>query len=201
MRDISIALFCLALTASPTAVSAQQVGQLIAADPVVDTPGGMQAWRIRYWTSDGSGRPREVTGMVVAPREAIPATPRNVLAWTHGAWGVASKCAPSLSLDKFWTVSPGLLGVRRGYVVVAPDYPGLGSAGVHPFLVGEDTGRSTLDAVRAARSIPGAAAASGLPFGANRRVVMRHCGRRRSRRDMRPISPWSGLRRRHRRPT
>lgn len=147
---------CVSLIAAP--VSARQAGQLIAADPVVDTPGGMQAWRIRYWTSDASGRPREVTGMVVAPREAIPARPRDVLAWTHGAWGVANKCAPSLSLDKFWTVSPGLQGVRRGYVVVAPDYPGLGSAGAHPFLVGEDTGRSTLDAVRATRSIPGAAA-------------------------------------------
>lgn len=142
--------------ASP--VAAQRAGALIAAQPVVDTPAGMQAWRVRYWTSDGAGRPRQATGMVVAPREAIPREPRDVLAWTHGAWGVAGKCAPSLNLAKFWTVSPGLQGVRKGYVVVAPDYPGLGSAGVHPFLVGEDTGRSVLDAVRAARQITGAAA-------------------------------------------
>jgi acetyl esterase/lipase len=42
--------------------------------------------------------------------------------------------------------------------VVAPDYPGLGSPGVHPFLVGTVTGRSVLDAVRAAQRIPGAGA-------------------------------------------
>jgi acetyl esterase/lipase len=48
--------------------------------------------------------------------------------------------------------------VRSGNVVVAPDYPGLGSAGVHPYLVGVPTARSTLDAVRAARQISGAAA-------------------------------------------
>ena len=81
VRSVLTTVTSLSLLAAPTVVSAQQAGQLIAAEPVVDTPGGMQAWRIRYWTSDGSGRPREVTGIVVAPREAIPARPRDVLAW------------------------------------------------------------------------------------------------------------------------
>jgi acetyl esterase/lipase len=139
------------------AAFAQRPGELISADPVVDAPDGMQAWRIAYWTSNGRGAPIRVTGMVVAPREAIPPKPRDVLAWTHGTSGVATRCAPSLS-PVFWIHSPGLEGVRKGYVVVAPDYPGLGSAGVHPYLVGPDTGRSVLDAVRAARSISGAAA-------------------------------------------
>ena len=157
MRHVLSAATSLSLILAPSAAVAQQAGQLIAADPVVDTPGGMQAWRVRYWTSDGSGRPREVTGMVVAPREAISRQPRNVLAWTHGTSGVAKRCAMSTN-PQFWAVTPGLAAVRQGYVVVAPDYPGLGSAGVHPYLVGQDTGRSVLDAVRAARSIPGAAA-------------------------------------------
>ena len=149
-------IFGLLLLSLGSAATAQRPGTLISADPVVDTPGGMQAWKIRYWTSDGSGRPREVTGMVVAPREAIPTRPRNVLAWTHGTSGVATRCAMSTN-PLFWTVTPGLAAVRQGYVVVAPDYPGLGSGGVHPYLVGQDTGRSVLDAVRAARSISGAA--------------------------------------------
>ena len=153
-----VALAALISTAAWPA-SAQQAGMLISADPVVQTPGGMQAWRVAYWTADGNGRARRATGMVVAPREAVPARPRNVLAWTHGTWGVASRCAPSLS-PNFWNVTPALDAVRDGYVVVAPDYPGLGSDGVHPFLVGIDTGRSVLDAVRAARHIPGAASAS-----------------------------------------
>ena len=157
MRHVLIAATSLSLIAAPSAAVAQQAGQLIAADPVVDTPGGMQAWRIRYWTSDGSNRPREVTGMVVAPREAIPARPRNVIAWTHGTWGISSKCAPSLSAN-FWKVTPALDAVARGDVVVAPDYPGLGSTGMHPFLAGSDTARSVIDAVRAARQIAGAAA-------------------------------------------
>ena len=146
---------CLALIAVPA--TAQRAGELIAADSVVETPAGMQAWRIQYWTRTDRDQAIRATGMVVAPREAIPARPRDVVAWTHGTWGVATRCAPSLSAN-FWKVTPGLDAVKTGHVVVAPDYPGLGSGGVHPFLVGVDTGRSVLDAVRAARSIAGAAA-------------------------------------------
>ncbi len=141
----------------PAPALAQRAGQLIAATPVIETPVGMQAWRVTYWTTTGAGKPRRVTGMVVGPREALPAAPRRVLAWTHGTWGVAMRCAPSLSAN-FWTVTAALDAVRAGYVVVAPDYPGLGSAGGHPFLIGEDTARATLDAVRAAAAISGAAA-------------------------------------------
>jgi pimeloyl-ACP methyl ester carboxylesterase len=81
-----------------------------------------------------------------------------VIAWTHGTWGVAERCAPSLS-PSFWTSTPGLAEtVRAGYVVVAPDYIGLGSPGPHPLLVGPPTAHAVLDAVRAASGIPGAAA-------------------------------------------
>jgi pimeloyl-ACP methyl ester carboxylesterase len=135
---------------------AQQAGQLISADPVTETPAGMQAWRISYWTTTGKSAPIRATGMLIAPREASTRA-RPVLAWTHGAWGVAQKCAPSLS-SNFWKYTAGIQAVSRGYTVVAPDYPGLGIEGVHGFLVGPDTARSVLDAVRAAGQVPGAAA-------------------------------------------
>lgn len=137
--------------------AAQAPGQLLSAEPVVDTPAGMQAWRVRYLTRDDRGAARQVTGMVVAPREAAPARSRPVIAWAHGTSGIANQCAPSM-MPAFWTSTPALEAVRRGYVVVAPDYPGLGSPGVHPYLVGTATARSVLDAVRSARAIAGAAA-------------------------------------------
>lgn len=151
----------LPVTLLASAAPAQVPGQLLSAEPVVETPSGMQAWRIRYMTRDDRLGPRQVTGMVVAPREAVPLRPRRVIAWTHGTWGIASQCAPSLS-PRFFGLTPALDAVRRGYVVVAPDYPGLGSAGPHPFLVGTATARSVLDAVRAARRIPGAAAGNAI---------------------------------------
>ena len=153
---VGLALLLLSLAAT---ASARAPGQLIAADPVVDTPAGTQAWKVRYLTRDDRGAVRTVTGMVVAPREAIPRQPRPVIAWAHGTWGTAEKCAPSLSARFFQTL-PALDAVRRGYVVVAPDYQGLGSPGPHPYLVGTVTARSILDAVRAAQGIAGAAAGS-----------------------------------------
>jgi acetyl esterase/lipase len=157
---LASAFAVLLLAAITSAAWAQSAGTLVSADPMRDAPAGVQAWKIRYRTTLQDGRPLDVTGVVAAPREAMPPRPRRVIAWTHGAWGVAEKCAPSLNAQ-FLTISPALGEmVRRGYVVVAPDYPGLDSAVQHGFLVGRETAQSVLDAVRAARSIPGAAAGS-----------------------------------------
>jgi len=147
----------LAMILSPTAV-AQRAGSLIAAEPVTSAPPTMKAWRVRYWTTDERDRPIEVSGMVIAPNAPASTGPRRVIAWTHGLIGIASRCAPSIG-DGNFSVIPALNdAIARGYVVVAPDYPGLGSAGVHPVLVGVSEGRSVLDGVRAARGIPTAGA-------------------------------------------
>lgn len=159
MRHLLATVLLTILSALPLPAAAQQAGRLISAEPIQDTPAGVQAWRVQYWTTNQSGKPFQVTGIVAAPREAIPPRPRRVIAWTHGAWGVAEKCAPSLS-PNFFDVTAGIDAVRAGYVVVAPDYIGLGNPTMHPILVGTDTANSVLDAVRAAREISGAAAGS-----------------------------------------
>lgn len=160
MRHLFTAAMIFILSSLSLPVAAQQAGTLVSAEPVRDTPPGMQAWRVLYWTSNQDGVMQQVSGMVVAPREAAPAQPRRVIAWAHGTWGVVEKCAPSNSPD-FFAATPALEAmIRTGYVVVAPDYPGLGSSMPHPYLVGVDTARSVLDAVRSARGISGAAAGS-----------------------------------------
>ncbi|NIJ36677.1 acetyl esterase/lipase [Sphingopyxis panaciterrae] len=159
MRHLFAAILLAILSMLALPVAAQPSHYLISAQPMTDTPSGVQAWRMQYWTTNGSGQRFAVTGIVAAPMEAIPPRPRRVIAWTHGAWGVAEKCAPSLS-PNFFEYSAGMDAVRSGYVVVAPDYIGLASPTMHPFLVGTDTAYAVLDAVRAAREIPGAAAGS-----------------------------------------
>lgn len=150
MLAVLLALFC------SQAALAQRAGTLITAEPVASAPPAMKAWRVRYWTTDERNQPIQVSGMVIAPSAAATAGPRRVIAWTHGLIGIASRCAPSIGNGNF-TVIPGLNdAIARGYVVVAPDYPGLGSDGVHPVLVGVSEGRSVLDGVRAARGIPDA---------------------------------------------
>src|SRR3546814_11662324 len=76
-----------------------------------DAPSGRQAWRVQYWTTNGSGQRFAVTGIVAASMEAIPPRPRRVIALTHGAWGVAEKCAPSPRPD-FFPYSAGMDAVR-----------------------------------------------------------------------------------------
>lgn len=151
-------LLALAALITGQAASAESgpPGTLLNAEPVAGGPSGAKSWRIRYVSSDDQGRPVEVTGMVVAPR-GDSAGQRPVLAWTHGTWGITERCAPSLSAN-FYKATPAIAAVERGYVVVAPDYQGLASAGPHPFLVGPPAARNTLDAVRAAQQIAGAGA-------------------------------------------
>ena len=159
MRHFYAAILLAILSALTVPAAAQPSRYLISAEPMTEAPPGVQAWRVQYWTTNASGARFAVTGIVAAPMEAIPPRPRRVIAWTHGAWGVAEKCAPSLS-PNFFAATAGMDAVRNGYVVVAPDYIGLASPTVHPFLVGADTGQAVLDGVRAAREIPGAAAGS-----------------------------------------
>src|SRR3546814_5632228 len=70
----------------------------------------------------------------------------------------------SSDLD-FFPYSAGMDAVRNGYVVGAPDYIGLASPTLHPFLVGPDTANAVLHGVRAARDIQGAAAGSNFAVG------------------------------------
>lgn len=159
MRHLLAAVLLTILVTLSLPAGAQPSRYLISAQPMVDAPPGVQAWRVQYWTTNGNGQRFAVTGIVAAPMEAIPPRPRRVIAWTHGAWGIAEKCAPSLS-PNFFAATAGMDAVRNGYVVVAPDYIGLANPTMHPFLVGADTAQSVLDGVRAAREIPGAAAGS-----------------------------------------
>lgn len=75
--------------------------------------------------------------------------------WEHGTTGVDQNCAPSILKDPF---SAGAMFIQdrvlaRGWVLVAPDYLGLGASPPHPYLVGIPEARSALDAVRAARQL------------------------------------------------
>ena len=168
MRNLLVAAASAVALLFPSALNAQRAGTLISATPAAGAPAGMQVWSIHYWSPDEQGRMQDLTGMVAAPSGTAPRSARPVLAWTHGTWGVARQCAPSLSPSFFdsnpgtapttFTATPALDAVASGYVVVAPDYPGLGSAGVHPYLGGVPAARSTLDAIRAAQAIPGAMA-------------------------------------------
>lgn len=133
-------------------------GALIRFERLPDSPADGQAYRILYFSSDSAGKLIPVSGMVVIPRSPAPAQGRPVVAWAHPTTGVQPRCAPSLSPLRFLTMAGLSDMLKRGYVVTASDYPGLGSGTVHPFLDGSSEGRAVLDSVRAAAALPGASA-------------------------------------------
>ena len=129
-------------------------GTVIRIEAFQASPRGAQAYRVLYRSVGLDGEPIAVSGTVIHPLGQPPAAGRNVVAWAHPTTGVARKCAPSLWPRMFDEI-PGLDEMlERGYVIAATDYPGLGTAGIHPYMIGESEGRAVLDAVRAAVAMP-----------------------------------------------
>jgi pimeloyl-ACP methyl ester carboxylesterase len=123
-------------------------------------PAGAQAWRILYATTRLDGTPAAASAIVMVSRGTAQA-PRPVVAWTHGTTGVAPGCAPSLLEDPFAHVPALPELIDKGWIYVATDYVGLGTAGPHPYLVGEGEARSALDSIRALRQVKGLRAGDG----------------------------------------
>jgi len=114
---------------------------------------GATAWRVLYHSESLEGDDVAVSGVIVRPAGDAPAGGFPVLSWAHGTTGTADLCAPSKAPDPRVPSLPDLLAA--GYVVAATDYEGLGTPGLHPYLVGESEGRGVLDAARAAARIDG----------------------------------------------
>ncbi|MFE9232732.1 lipase family protein [Cellulosimicrobium funkei] len=133
-------------------------GSLLRAEPFTrQIPDGASAWRILYTTTLDEGEPTVASGLVVVPDGVGTdgGAPPPVVAWAHGTTGYARGCAPSVLDEPFESGAFFLLDdvLARGWALVATDYAGLGTAGPHPYLVGQGEARSVLDAVRAARAL------------------------------------------------
>ncbi|KGN34151.1 lipase [Knoellia sinensis KCTC 19936] len=116
------------------------------------------ATRIMYKTTDGRGNDIPVTGQVVVPKTAWTGPgPRPLVAFAVGTQGVGDSCAPSKLTPKgleYETIfMAGLL--NRGYALVATDYEGLGTAGMHTYMNRETQGHAVLDSLRAAVTVAG----------------------------------------------
>lgn len=151
-------------------------GDIIRSEPLAGAPAGSEAWKVLYLSTGFDGSPTAVSGVIIAPTSSTTSgsTPgsapsgtavsagRPIVSWAHPTTGVVDSCAPS-TLSEVFELIPGLASfIEAGYVVAATDYEGLGTAGVHPYLVGESEGHAVLDAARAARNLPEAGAGDQL---------------------------------------
>lgn len=114
-------------------------------------PGAVTGTKVTYTTTGPLGRSATSTGAVFLPPGEPPPGGWPVVSWAHGTVGIADRCSPTVT---------GKVGgpylahwLSQGYAVVATDYVGLGTPGLHPYLDGPTEANSVIDMVRAARAV------------------------------------------------
>ncbi|WP_116050435.1 lipase family protein [Amycolatopsis palatopharyngis] len=122
------------------------------------------AWQVMYRSTDALGEPNAVTGTVLVPKNANPATV-PVVGFAAGTQGPAFRCAPSKMLQgQSFYEQPALNGLlRSGYAVAMTDYEGYSPEPDTSYIVGRSEGHAVLDAVRAALRLPEAGLSDQAP--------------------------------------
>ncbi|MDW8808280.1 lipase family protein [Streptomyces scabiei] len=136
------------------------------------------ATRLMYKSTDSDGRAVAVTGAYIEPSATWQGEgPRPLVAVASGTMGQGDQCAPSLALQhplisSGQTLSVGYDNVviyrllAAGAAVVVTDYVGLGATDrLHTYVNRLDEGHAVLDAVRAARALPGTSLTPGSRVG------------------------------------
>jgi acetyl esterase/lipase len=136
------------------------LGTLLQQEAIPGAPFDATAYRVLYRSTGLDGQAIAVSGLVIVPAGPVPPGGRPIVAWAHPTTGVVTRCAPSLAFFHFQQIQGLRDMVEHGFIVAATDYPGLGTEGPHPYLVGVSEARAVLDSVRAARTIAGADASS-----------------------------------------
>ena len=138
---------------TPSSIPADAPGTIIRFETMNAPFPESQAWRVLYTSIGINGEPIVVSGMVFAPTGPVPPGGRPVVSWAHPTTGLEDPCAPSRSPKPYDDVQGLADFLNLGWVVVATDYQGLGTDGMHPYLVGASEAQGTIDIVRAARNM------------------------------------------------
>jgi pimeloyl-ACP methyl ester carboxylesterase len=147
----------------PTPLPSGTRGSVIwsrALEGTMALPSAARNLLVLYRSTGDLGQPVAVSGTIAIPQGDPPAGGWPVITWTHGTTGLNPVCAPSRDTDggpehDYIATIRTLLDrfVKKGYVIVASDYQGLGVEDLHPFLQGVPTGRNALDIISAARAL------------------------------------------------
>jgi hypothetical protein len=120
---------------------------------VVPTQYGVSLYRVEYWTTAPDGRRVRASGLVAFPRaDAL----RGVVSFQHGTASERS-AAPSTPDPNNGVVAAAVFA-GHGYLLVAPDYIGLGtSTEPHPYYHTASIANAVVDLLHASREVVAAA--------------------------------------------
>jgi fermentation-respiration switch protein FrsA (DUF1100 family) len=143
----------------PKNLGSYQHGDLIWARKVANPlPQASRTWTLLYRSTSLRGKAIGVSGFVMLPKGKPPKHGWPVVSWAHGTSGIADSCAPSRNPKgpyTFYAAPQFGAWLKAGYAIANTDYEGLGTPGVHPYLVGRSEGRGVVDIVRASRQLDG----------------------------------------------
>lgn len=109
---------------------------------------GVEAYQIVYDTITARGLPAQATGAILVP--VTRSKPLPLLSYQHGTV-LKRDQVPSMENNVERLLGLGMAGT--GYLVVIPDYLGLGlSQGMHPYIHAGSEASAVVDMIRAARS-------------------------------------------------
>jgi pimeloyl-ACP methyl ester carboxylesterase len=129
-------------------------GDVLWATEVSSATNG-RIWQVLYRSSSLDGTPIAVSGWLAVPNTQRPTDGYPVVTFAHGTTGLADNCAPTRRSSPKETIALLEDFLARGFVVAATDYEGLGTPGLHQYLVGPSQTRSVLDSARAAQRFGG----------------------------------------------
>lgn len=136
-------------------VSAESpAGTLLGSARMVDTSLGVTGIRLLYTTSDEHDATITASAVLFVPASTSGAA-LPLVVWAHTELGVGQGCAPSVRGQAVGGLTQIQDLLSRGYAVLAPDNPGLGTPGASSLLIGVSEGRAILDGIRAVGQVAG----------------------------------------------
>ncbi|WP_240487075.1 lipase family protein [Actinomadura flavalba] len=124
--------------------------------------------QVLYQTQNATGERIAVSGTVLVPSAAWSGRgSRPLVSYAVGTKGLGDKCAPSYSLSRGLDYEQFAVNdlLNKGWAVAVTDMEGLGTPGVHTYMVGRSQGRAVLDIARAALRLPGTGLNAATPVG------------------------------------
>jgi hypothetical protein len=147
----------------PSPLPAGADGDVLRWRPLPAQP-GVQGYLVLYRSRSATDTPIAVSGRVLVPATAwTGAGPRPIVSVASGTRGIGDRCAPSKFQPDYEKPLFVDTMLRRGWAVAITDYEGLGTPGLHTYVVGRSEGHTVIDAVRAATRLPAAGLAAGGP--------------------------------------
>ncbi|HEY7072102.1 MAG TPA: lipase family protein, partial [Acidimicrobiales bacterium] len=159
---------------APSPLPAGRPGDVISSrasrftlDPFAKAPvAGVTARQVLYRSTDALGQPMAVSGTVLVPDAPwTGAGTRPLVSYAVGTRGVGDDCAPSYTLSQGADYEGAFVKalLDKGWAVAVSDYQGLGTPGLHTYMVGPAQGHAVLDMARAAQRLAGTGLSPSTP--------------------------------------